>query len=100
LTRVRIGSRTVVPRADRYAIFLTTVGDYWTNGTTREPKPFRLSNGRSIPAGYWVQYDQPSAATRWHDYVPFHLANPYTFNWHDLGACGRVLIIHVTPRDD
>lgn len=98
LRHVLVRSQIVEPDVERYAIFLTTVGDYWAAGASREPKTFRISDGRSIPAGYWVQYEQPSAATRWHDYIPFHLANPYTFVWHDLGRCGRVLIVPVVPQ--
>ena len=87
------------PTEHRYAVFVTPVRDYWIDSPTREPEPFRLTNGRSIPAGYWVQYNQPSAATRWYDYPPFYLCNPYTFLWHDLnGKHGRCLVVRVMAQ--
>ena len=86
------------PTKHRYAVFLTPVPDYWTTGPSREPEPFRLTEGRSIPAGYWVQYNQSSAATRWYDYPPFFLCNSYTLLWHDIGKHGRCLVVRVKEQ--
>jgi hypothetical protein len=98
LERLRSGGEVWEPREDRYAVFLTTVSDYWGGGRTREPEPFRLTHGRSIPAEYWVQYTQPSAVTRWHGYPPFFLSNSYTFVWNDLGSGGRCLVVRVLEQ--
>jgi hypothetical protein len=86
------------PAAQRFAIFVTNIGDYWDSGRTREPEPFRLRDGTSRPGGYWVQYNQPSAATRWFDYPPFYLANTYTFHWRDLSRQFKALVVPVAPQ--
>lgn len=78
----------------RFAIFATSEAVYWTDGPP-EPVPFRLFDGRATPARFWVQYDQPSARTRWLDYPPFHLANAYRFEWRDAGPFGRFLLVPV-----
>lgn len=78
----------------RFAVFLTSVSDYWGRKTL-EPEPFRLTHGRTIPPGYWVQYNQPSPVTRWHGYPPFHLSDEYTFEWTDLGRGVRYLLTRV-----
>ncbi|MBM3973776.1 MAG: hypothetical protein FJ301_06710 [Planctomycetes bacterium] len=84
----------------RYAVFLTPVDDYWSSSATREPKPFRLTHGHRTPARYWVQYDQPSAATRWFDYPPFFLWHPYEFTWHDIRNAGRCLVVRVRSQSN
>ena len=78
----------------RFAIFATSEALYWTYGPP-QPVAFRLFDGRSTPAGFWVQYDQPSARTRWFDYPPFHLANAYRFEWREAGTFGRFLMVAV-----
>ena len=86
------------PAMQRFAIFVTNVADYWGSDRTREPEPFRLCDGTSRPSGYWVQYTQPSAATRWFDYPPFYLANAYSFHWQDVGRQFKSLIVPVAPQ--
>jgi hypothetical protein len=81
----------------RFAIFATSEVLYWTNGPP-EPVPFRLFHGRTTPARFWVQYDQPSARTRWFDYPPFHLASEYRFEWLDAGPFGRFLLVPVSRQ--
>lgn len=98
LERIQAPNGEWEPADHRYAVFLTPVADYWSGGSTREPRPFRLTHAHSTPARYWVQYDQPSAVTRWHEYPPFFLWHPYSFAWHDVGAAGRCLIVRVSPQ--
>lgn len=93
--------RTAAGRDDltetRFAIFATSEALYWKDAPP-EPVPFRLFDGRTLPTRYWVQYDQPSARTRWLDYPPFHLANSYRFDWHDAGQFGRFLLVPVRQQ--
>jgi hypothetical protein len=84
---------------ERFAVFATRVGDYFEEGPSKEPAPFRIHHGRNTKAAYWVQYDQPSHRTRWYDYPPFFLANAYSFTWTTLAnAEWRLLIVHVPSQ--
>jgi hypothetical protein len=78
----------------RFAVFATCESLYWKNAPP-EPEPFRLFDGRAIPARHWVQYNQYSARTLWFDYPPFYLANPYRFDWLDAAPFGRFLLVSV-----
>jgi hypothetical protein len=86
------------PLAARFAAFVTSDRAYWDPETRTEPAEFRVCDGRRLPAGYWVQYTQPSPRTRWIDYPPFELAHPYEFRWVEIGRGIRLLLTDVRPR--
>jgi hypothetical protein len=81
----------------RLAAFVTRESVYWL-GRKPEPRPFWLTEGRQIDAGYWVQYDQTSADTLWFSYPPFFLANSYTLNWYALHDDWKCLLVRVAPQ--
>ena len=81
----------------RFAAFATKEAVYWRGGRP-EPEPFWLTHGRRISRGYWVQYDQKSPDTLWLSYPPFFLANAYEFDWQNLHAGWKCLLIEVTSQ--
>lgn len=98
LERLQSVSGCESPIVARYAVFVTSVADYWQAAGSREPKAFRIHDGHETPAHFWVQYEQPSAITRWISYPPFTLFHPYRFEWTSIGFERRVLITEVQPQ--
>lgn len=87
------------PVADeRFALFVTSVDDHWDARKSKDHAPLRVSHGRMITRRHWVQYDQPSMRTRWVDYPPFYLANPYTLTWTPLSGGFKALLVAVQSQ--
>lgn len=82
----------------RFSVFVTSVPDFWRKEPSREPEEFRIFHGHTLEPGYWVQYKQPSAVTRWHGYPPFYLAHPYKFEWTDLNNNAKYLLVCVNKQ--
>jgi hypothetical protein len=79
----------------RYSIFVSGASTCWEPINSTAPQVY---DKKVLESGHWVQYEQPSALTRWLDYPPFYLAGRYQLNWTPLPNGAKYLLVKVQKQ--